>query len=356
MKFIIAKTELEAALKDLIAFTNKKDMVNITSHVCIEAKADALIFQANDLEMGLCLTLNIPAQETGSAVLNAKYLLDIISKLEKGDLLLESQDNFMHVHFKRSKFKLPLLDKEYFPSFPTYDHLPVVYFDDSTLSDYFKKLAQVITTNASKYEFSGVLLALQENLELVATDTKRLSVVQMEIGGTTSADRQELILPKRAMLEVAKLFRGDFEMRYDKNMIFFKNASMVLFAKLISGKYPHYQNIIPSTFAHQLECNTQDFKDAINITQALGATTKIIFRPDKIEFETLQTENPSFASTFVEASTPLDGFVIHAQARHLLDALSALSTPTFDFCLSVENQPFVIQKNGFITVVMPVAV
>ncbi|WP_121022270.1 DNA polymerase III subunit beta [Helicobacter vulpis] len=362
MKFSIAKTQLESALKDLIAFTDKKDASNISAHICLEATSESLIFQANDLEMGLCLTLNIDVQEEGSAVFNAKHLLDILSKLELGDLMLESQENTMLVRFKRSKFKLALLDKAYFPKFPDYAHLPSVHFSDTTLGDHFRKLAQVITTNTantSKYEFMGVLLVLQENLELVATDTRRLSLAQMEVEGLLEAHtRMEFILPKRAALEIVKLFKGDFEMFYepkDPTMLFFKNASMVLFAKLISGKYPSYQNVIPTQFIHKIELNTQDFKDAINITHALGTTTKIIFYPDKIEFESLESESPNFASTFIEANTPLDQHIIHAQARYLLDALNALPSPTFELCLNEENAPFVIQKNNFLTVVMPVA-
>ncbi|MFC3848267.1 DNA polymerase III subunit beta [Helicobacter baculiformis] len=365
MKFVIAKTQLESALKDLIAFTDKKDLSNITSHVCIEATQNALVFQANDLEMGLCLTLNISAQEEGSATLNARHLLDIVSKLESGDLLLERKEDFVHVSFKRSKFKLPLFDKTHFPEFPTYAHLPSVHFSDTSLGDHFKNLAQVITTNASKYEFTGMLLALQENLELVATDTRRLSLAQMEVEGLATNTRTEFILPKRAALEIVKLFKGDFEMFYEpkvsddsreSSMLFFKNASMVLFSKLISGKYPSYQAIIPTSFTHQIELNTQDFKEAIKITQALSPTTKISFYPDKIEFESLQTENLSSGSTFIEASTPLEDFVIHAHARHLLDALNALCTPTFELCLNDQSAPFVIQKNSFTTIIMPVAV
>ncbi|WP_120944681.1 DNA polymerase III subunit beta [Helicobacter labacensis] len=359
MKFSIAKIQLESALKGLMPFTDKKDPSNISAHICIEATPKSLILQANDLEMGLCLTLNIDTQEGGSAVLNAKHLLDILSKLELGDLTLESQGDFVLVSFKRSKFKLPVLDKAYFPEFPPYAHLPSVRFSDTSLGDYFKKLAPVIstsTTNSPKYEFTGALLVLQEHLELVATDTRRLSRAQMQLEESPS-DHGEFILPKRAMLEITKLFSSDFEMFYDpKNptMLFFKNASTVLFAKLISGKYPSYQSVIPTQFTHTMELNTQDFKDAINITHALGATTKIIFHPDKIEFETLESESPSFASTFIEASTPLDQHIIHAQARYLLDALNALPSPTFELCLNEQSAPFVIQKNDFLTVVMPI--
>ncbi|WP_104758171.1 DNA polymerase III subunit beta [Helicobacter salomonis] len=363
MKFVIAKTQLESALKDLIAFTDKKDSSNIASHVCMEAQQDVLVLQANDLEMGLCLTLEVSAQEEGSATLNARHLLDIVSKLESGDLMLERQEDFVHVSFKRSKFKLPLFDKAYFPEFPAYAHLPHVHFSDTTLGDHFKKLAQVITTNASKCEFTGVLLALQESLELVATDTRRLSLVQMEVEKLNTDTRTEFILPKRAMLEIIKLFRGDFDMFYEPkksedsqeaSMLFFKNASMVLFSKLISGKYPSYQAIIPASFAHQINLKTQDFKEAINVTHALGAVTKIIFHPDKIEFESSRTESSGFASTSIEAKTPLEGFVIHAQARYLLDALNALATPTFELCLNAQDTPFVIRKDAFMTIIMPV--
>ncbi|CCF81910.1 hypothetical protein HBZS_123610 [Helicobacter bizzozeronii CCUG 35545] len=73
MKIVIEKTLLEDALKSLIAFTDKKDMSNITSHVLIEAQGETLHLEANDLEMGLSLQITSAIEEEGSATLNAKH-------------------------------------------------------------------------------------------------------------------------------------------------------------------------------------------------------------------------------------------------------------------------------------------
>lgn len=356
MKILIEKTPLEDALKNLIAFTDKKDLANITSHVFMEANAGILRFEANDLEMGLSLRLETEVVEPGSATLNAKHFLDIVSKLEPGQLALESKEDFVHVSFKRSKFKLPLFDQANFPPFPTCEQLPLIHFSDTALGDHFKKLLNVIKTNASKYEFGGALLVFKDRLELVATDAARLSLVQINPDHMPEPTTpvQEFILPKRAMLEIVKLFESDFDMFYEPNMLFFKNDSLLLYSKLISGKYPNYQNIIPKTFAHKLELETQSFKEAIKITNALGTTTKIIFYPDRVEFESLHTESSSFASTSIEANTPLDNFVLKAYARHLLDALNALSAPTFNLLLNESSQPFLVEKEGFKTIIMPV--
>ncbi len=361
MHLVIEKTRLEEALKNLIAFTDRKDLTNITSHICLEAKGDLLRLEANDLEMGLCLSLNASILEEGGATFNARHFLDIASKLEQGELTLQTKENYVHISFKRSKFKLPLFDKADFPPFPSFENLPFVHFSDTALGEYFKKLTHVISTNASKYEFGGVLLVFKDRLELVATDTRRLALVQMDPDNMPTAETtQEFILPKRAMLEISKLFESNFDMFYETHdqpsMLFFKNASMVLYSKLISGKYPNYQAIIPSEFAHQLELDTQKFKEAIQITNALSSTTKICFYPGYIEFESSQYENPSFASTSIEAQTTLEGFTLHVHARHVLDALNALHTPTFTLLLNENTQPFLVQNEGFKTLIMPVMI
>lgn len=305
MQLIIDKTRLEKALQNLVAFTDRKDLANIASHVCLEAKSGVLRLEANDLEMGLCLHLQADIAKEGSATFNAKHFLDIASKLENGDLSLEADSDFVHVRFKRSKFKLPLFDRNDFPAFPSHENLPSLHFSDGTLSEHFKKLVHVIKTNASKYEFGGVLMVLKERLELAATDTRRLSLVQMDADNMPAEVlNTEYILPKRAMLEISKLFEGDFDMFYEPkepSMLFFKNDALLLYSKLIGGKYPNYEAIFPKEFTHKFDLESQSFKEAIQITNALSATTKIVFYPERIEFESSQSESPSFASISIEA-------------------------------------------------------
>ncbi|BCZ17316.1 DNA polymerase III subunit beta DnaN [Helicobacter sp. NHP19-003] len=357
MQLTIDKTRLERALQHLVAFTDRKDLANIASHVCLEAKNGGLRLEANDLEMGLCLHLEADIVQEGSATFNAKHFLDIASKLENGDLSLEADADFVHVRFKRSKFKLPLFDRNDFPAFPSHDNLPFLHFSDTTLGEHFKKLVHVIKTNASKYEFGGVLMVLKDRLELAATDTRRLSLVQMDADNIPEqALMTEYILPKRAMLEISKLFENDFDMFYepkDPSMLFFKNEEMLLYSKLIGGKYPNYEAIFPKQFAHTFDLEAQNFKEAIQITSALSPTTKIIFYPERIEFESLENESPSFASTSIEAKTPLEGFELQVHARHLLDAINALNTPTFELSLNQSTDPFLVEKDGFKTLIMP---
>ncbi|GMB96154.1 DNA polymerase III subunit beta [Helicobacter sp. NHP22-001] len=357
MQLTIDKVRLERALQHLVAFTDRKDLANIASHVCLEAKDGGLRLEANDLEMGLCLHLEAHIVKEGSATFNAKHFLDIASKLENGDLSLEADSDFVHVRFKRSKFKLPLFDRNDFPAFPSHDNLPFLHFGDGALSEYFKKLAPVIKTNASKYEFGGVLMVLKETLELAATDTRRLSLVQMDAENMPEESlNTEYILPKRAMLEISKLFESDFDMFYepkDPSMLFFKNDEMVLYSKLIGGKYPNYEAIFPKEFAHQFELETQSFKEAIQITSALSPTTKIVFYPEHIEFESLENESPSFSSTSIETKTPLEGFELQVQARHLLDALNTSASANFTLSLNQSTDPFLVEKDGFKTLIMP---
>ncbi|WP_199764395.1 DNA polymerase III subunit beta [Helicobacter bizzozeronii] len=377
MKIVIEKTLLEDALKSLIAFTDKKDMSNITSHVLIEAQGETLHLEANDLEMGLSLQITSAIEEEGSATLNAKHFLDIVSKLGPGELTLHTKEgeDFVHLSFKRSKFKLPLFDRAHFPPFPTPENLPSLHFSDTALSDQLKKLSNVINVNEPKYEFSGALLVFEERLELVATDTRRLSLVQIDPDHMPAKENPalEFILPKRALLEVVKLFsKGDFDMFYEKpnladsasksTMLFFKNESLLLYTRLISGKYPNYQQIIPQEFTHKVELKTQDFKDGVQIVHTLSPSIQIAFYPERVEFKSMQSESSlsatphNFAETSMETSTPLDGFILHAHARYLLDALNALSTPTFDLLLNEKNMPFMIEKGGFRTLIMPIVV
>ncbi len=205
MQMEINKNVLEHILINTQSFLEKRDASQITSHVLINAQPDQLTIKATDFEIGLSMqTQNIKTIEPGLASANGKKLLDIVKILKDDDLLLKTEDDYLYIKQKKSKFKLPMFDPEEYPEFPQIDNKAVFTIDPMDFLHSIKKISPAIDTNNPKYELNGALIDIKsDKINFVATDTRRLAVVTLQKSIETA---HALIIPKKAIYEIQKLF------------------------------------------------------------------------------------------------------------------------------------------------------
>ena len=210
MKIAISKSVLENILVHVQPFLEKKDTSQITSHVYFEARANGLIVKATDYEIGLMIeSTKADISESGKITANGKKMLDIIRILKDGDVILETQGNMIHIQQANSNFKLPTFNSDEFPQFPEFQNKPKIEINSHLLIESLKKITPATDTNNPKYELNGALLDIQSNMiNFVSTDTRRLALVHVEKQNETELS---LIVPKKAVVEIQKLFFDDIE-------------------------------------------------------------------------------------------------------------------------------------------------
>ena len=236
MKISINKRVAEQILSQLQPFLEKKDTSQITSHIFLEAKDKILTLKATDYEVGLKIDAdNINIEKEGKVTANGKKLLEIVRILKDEDIILETKDSNLVIKQRHSIFKLPSFDPEEFPIFPETNNKPNIKIDSIEFITSLKKIIPSIDTNNPKYELNGALIDIKEDFtNLVSTDTRRLAIVKLK---NSSEKNLSLIIPKKAIIEIQKLFLEKLDIFYDETNLIIKSQNYLFFTKLINGNF-----------------------------------------------------------------------------------------------------------------------
>lgn len=355
MKISIAKTVLENILIHSQAFLEKKDTSQITSHIYLQTNAGKLLVRATDHEIGLKIETNqVETLAPGSITANGKKLLDVIRILKDEPIVLENIGEMLHIQQQKSNFKLPTFNANEFPEFPSVDSKPKINLDSQKLISSLKKITPAIDNNNPKFELNGALIDISSNMiSIVSTDTRRLALVEIE---NVSSEELSLIIPKKAIIEIQKLFFNEIEIFYDNTYLIIKSEQYTFFTKLINGKFPDFTRIIPKETSYNLNLPKAIMIDAIKQITTISNDLKITFENSVITFESLSEDNIE-AKTQISFNSPFDeAFVLAINSKYLLDFLSQINTNEFTVGLNESNLPFVVSSENFKTIIMPIVI
>ncbi len=355
MKITVQKSIIENILVHAQPFLEKKDTSQITSHIFINVNDSVLTIKATDYEIGfLVSTNNLNILTNGSVTANGKKLLDIIRILKDGEINLESKNDMLFISQGSSNFKLPTFSFNEFPEFPTYDGKPRISIDSHSLIESLKKITPCIDNNNPKFELNGALIDIKEDhINFASTDTRRLAVVNIN---NQSDSELSIILPKKAIIEIQKLFFDDIELYYDETNLIIHSSQYTFFTKLINGKFPEYSRIIPKEIAHSLVLPKALMIESIKQITTISTDVKITFTQSSIGFESLSDDNIE-AKTEINFPTNFETpFTIAINSKYLLDFLNTINSSEFSIGLNEGNLPFILSDENFRTVVMPIVI
>lgn len=353
MKIRTSKPLIESILINLQPFLEKKDASQITSHVHVEAINNTVTIKATDGEIGLIVNSNnMIIEQEGTFTANGKKFLEIIRILKNEEISLELFENNLNIEQDKSKFKLPTFNPQNYPSFPIVDNKSEIVLDSINLIKGLKKISSAIDNNNPKFELNGALLDIKNNLtKLVGTDTRRLSIASIP---TQNQNEFSLIIPKKAILEIQKLFMDQINIYYDDTNLVIQNQNYYFFSRLINGKYPDYARIIPKDTKLNITLPKKEMLDAIKMITSISQKIKILFNAESITFKSLTADNIE-AKTELPIHTGLnESFELNVNSRYLLDFISQVEENDFQILLNESTLPFVLKDKEFITVIMPI--
>jgi len=353
MKIRASKQIIESILINLQPFLEKKDASQITSHILFNTQNGKCIVKATDSEIGLqIITDNIAIEAEGSFTANGKKLLDIVRILKDDEITLEILDNILIIKQKNSKFKLPTFDPSAYPHFPTIEDKGKISLDSLALIQNLKKISPAIDTNNPKFELNGALININNNsTDLVGTDTRRLAIATIP-GDNSKA--LSIIVPKKAILEIQKLFLDQIDIYFDETNLIIANENYFFYTRLINGKFPDYQRIIPASTKHQIVLPKKEMVDAIKMITTISQEIKMTLLSDAIIFNSLSADNVE-AKTEIELHTGLDDkFELSFNSKYILDFISQTNKNEFTIEFNEPSLPFIVKDDNFITIIMPI--
>ena len=352
MRFVITKNIIENVISSMQPFLEKKDASSITSHVYLEIINGKLIIKATDYEIGLESYIdNIKDSIDGKATTNGSNLLGIIKRLKNEDIIFEVSANNIIIKQNKSTFKLPMYDANEYPILNKSEDLKELNISTLNFINSIRKITPAIDNNNPKFELNGALIDIKDSkINFVSTDTRRLAISYLE---NTNIEQSQFIIPKKAIIEIQKLFLDEATISYDQTNLVVTNSKMTFFTKLINGKYPDYERIIPQNLKNNLSLPKNILIESIKLVTSLFSNIKITFNSDGMIFESLDEDTES--KTQLDMNLNINSeFYLAVNAKYLLDFLSMTNNENVNIGFNESNLPFYLEDDKFYTIVMPI--
>ena len=242
----------ETLLKPLTSVTSiveKRHTLPILSNLLLEVKQNKIHLTATDLEMQISLTVDSATSGDFSTTLSAKKLLDICRSLpDNADINMNTTESRITLKAAKSRFNLQTLPAADYPVMTkTQGTTTMVVLAQRELKDLLKQVEFAMAQQDIRYYLNGLLFEIAANkLNIVGTDGHRLSFTSTEL--KQSYEKQNVILPRKTVVELIKLLDdSDDEVQIElaSNQVNFSFANLKLISKVIDGKFPDYNRVIP---------------------------------------------------------------------------------------------------------------
>ena len=363
MKFSVSTEKLLTGLQTVQNVVSTRTTLPILSNVLLQAENGQLRLTTTDLDVGVRGAVDASIERPGSTTLPARRLATIVRELPAAEIQVEvDSKNVASIRCGQSFFKILGLPEEEFPPLPKFEDAKTFTISQQALRDALKKTAYAISTDETRYVLNGILFSFKENkLTLVATDGRRLALVDLEIEIPRS-DELELIVPAKCVTELGRLLSdsGDIKMSVGENQVAFQIGETLLISKLIEGNYPNYRQVIPGEAKERVTFERETFLNAVHRVSLLSSdksnSVKLVFAKNNIEIAANTPDVGEARETLAVAYKGRE-FSIAFNPEFLMAPLRALSNDEVYLDLIDEMSPGVIKiQSPFLYVLMPMRI
>ena len=363
MKFSVSKEKFLAGLQTVQNVVSTRTTLPILSNVLLQASGDQVRLTTTDLDVGVSGGITAQIEKPGATTLPARRLATIVRELPAADIQIEvDSKNVASIRCGQSFFKILGLPEEEFPPLPKFDDTRTFTIPQQALRDALKKTSYAISTDETRYVLNGILFSFKENkLTLVATDGRRLALVDLEIEFPRSQE-VDIIVPTKAVTELGRLLgdEGDVRLSVGENQVSFQIGDTLLASKLIEGNYPNYRQVIPGDAKERVTLEREMFLNAVHRVSLLSSdksnSVKLVFTKNNIE---IAANTPDVGEARESLAVAYKGreFSIAFNHDFLQAPLRALPNDEVYLDLIDEMSPGVIKiQSPFLYVLMPMRI
>ena len=353
MKFQIDKETLLNPLQQIIGAVEKRQTMPALSNVLIRTTENSLTLTTTDLEIELVSQIAMVVDEPGEITVPARKLLDICKSLPNEALINFSvKDTKALVQSGRSRFSLSTLAANDFPALETINNVCEFEISQKILRDIIDKTAFAMAQQDVRYYLNGLLLEVSASyLRAVATDGHRLAFCEKETSADI-ADVKQIILPRKGVLELVRLLNDSDELVkiiIGNNHLQVKFAQLKLTSKLIDGRFPDYNRVMPTDGDNVITANRDQLRQALMRASILSNEKYrgIRFTLEKNLIK-LQAHNPDQEEADVELEVDYNGddIEIGFNVNYMLDVLNVTNLDEVKAALRDSNSSFLLTYPG----------
>ncbi len=353
MKFIIDRETLIKPLQMVNGVVERRQTLPILANVLLAVEGERLSLTATDLEVQMNTQTALKTGEEGRITLPARKLLDICRALpDDAEIHVSAKDEKATVRSGRSRFTLATLPAAEFPSIETHADSLSFSLPQNLLKRAIERTHFAMAQQDVRYYLNGLLLELGDKLiRLVATDGHRLALCEVEYPDNFN-ENQQVIIPRKGVLELVRLLGDDdteARVNLGGNFIQISTPEMSFTSKLIDGRFPDYQNVVPMSTDKTVTCDREPLRQALNRVSILSNEK---YRGVRMAFSDgllrVFAHNPEQEEAEEDVAVNYEGSALEIgfNVTYLLDALAACDTEQVQLLLSDPNSCCLIQGAG----------
>ena len=352
MKLTAAREALLKPLQAVIGVVERRQTMPILANVLLVAKDGEVSVTATDLEVELVANADVQVDSPGEVTVPGRKLLDICRALpDDAQIAISQSGEKLSIKSGRSKFSLTTLPAAEFPTVEDISGGKSVGVSQVVLARLLDKTHFSMAQQDVRYYLNGLLLETGGKLlRAVATDGHRLALCEVEVDGG-DAPEQQVIVPRKGVLELQRLMsgEGDLTIELGTNHIRIQLEGIRFTSKLIDGRFPEYDRVIPQDTSNAMSADRGLFKSALQRTAILSNEKyrgiRLIIRDNNM---VLQAHNPEQEEAEEELEIVYDGDEIEIgfNVNYLLDALGAIESDQIKLALVDGNSSCLLTEPG----------
>ena len=347
MKFQVNKDVLNEAVSFAVRLLPQRPQITILGGILIEADANALRLSVFDYEVSAQVEIVAKVETSGRVLVSGRLLSEIANRLPNAPVDFASEGSKVIVSCGSSKFSLPTMDIE---SYPTLPEIPAV--SGTIAGDAFAAAITKVATAAAKEDNTQVYSTIEleptaTDISFLATDRFRIALSEVKWKGNPDSAGSVALVPAKTLQEVAKTFsnQGDIEIsiakRDEREMIAFRANNRSVTAQLFKGNIPPVKALIPSDIQHYAVVATQDLIDStrrVSLVLERDAPIRYSFAEGEVTLEATGSETAQ-ATESVNIELSGSEIVVSLKPQFLIDGLAGVHTEFVRIAFTNNDNP-----------------
>lgn len=365
MKLVLSRESFLDRLGIVARGVSTRSAIQTLSGVLISADGGSAELQATDTELGIRASVDARVERHGSVVIPGRLLLDVARSLPADSISLEyrASDQDVEVKSGSATFHLRTLPLDDFPKLPTPDSAATVSVPAAAFIETVDRVARSASRDETRPHLTGVLVtATGTTLRMVATDSYRLSVKETTLEQQLGGDL-EVNVPARTLQELSRIAASveaaEITVTALENQVVFSAGDIVLSSRLVEGRFPNYQQLLPEAYEHELRVDRSELLEVVRRVSLLAqknAPLRLAFADGQLE---VSAQTPDIGEASESLPVPFKGeaLAIGFNPEFFRDGLDSAETDEIVLKLISPLRPGLIQSGadgGFIYLVMPI--
>jgi len=352
MQFIVSSNQLLRQLQTLSGVLSNSNTLPILDHFLFELGPGELVMTASDLETTMSSKMEVRTDDTGAIAVPARMLLDILKAFPDIPLTIkvDAATHAVELTSDAGKYKLTGANADEFPQAPALEEATGVNMGADTLVSAINRTLFAAGSDDLRPVMSGIFFEMySDNVRFVATDAHRL--VRYARTDASAPETASFIVPKKplTLLKNAASSAEAVNISFTDSNACFTFDDVTILCRLIEGKYPNYEAVIPKDNPNRMTINRNLFLQAIRRTAIFAnkTTHQVRLRIAGSEL-TVSAEDLDFANEATEhlaCSYHGEDMEIGFNSKFLVDMLNNLSAEEVNLELSAPNRAGIIRPS-----------